>query len=66
MSKKHISQPWLNFIKQGIKTYEGRLNRGFWSKIKKDDKLILFDRSIEVPVTVVGKETLSKFCFCLP
>jgi len=30
-----IKQPWFDFIKNNIKTVEGRLNKGIFQKIKK-------------------------------
>ena len=32
--RKHLSEPWFSLIKLGIKTVEGRLNKGVFSKIK--------------------------------
>jgi len=38
-----ISQPWSNYIKEGKKTIEGRLNKGKFSELKKNDLLSIND-----------------------
>ena len=30
--RKHLSEPWFSFVKQGVKTIEGRLNKGEFTK----------------------------------
>lgn len=32
--------PWLDWIEEGIKVYEGRLNKGDWSNMKVGDTII--------------------------
>jgi len=36
--------PWLDWIDNGIKEYEGRLNRGIFKTMKIGDKVIWYDR----------------------
>ena len=36
-----VSNPWFNHIKDGKKKIEGRLNVGYFSKLKKGDKMNL-------------------------
>lgn len=39
----HVNEPWFTFIKDGVKKVEGRLNKGMFSNIKKDDTIIWFN-----------------------
>lgn len=41
--EKEIRAPWLEYINSGGKIYEGRLNKGFWSTLKKGDEFIAYD-----------------------
>jgi ASC-1-like (ASCH) protein len=34
---KHLSEPWFTLIKLGLKTCEGRLNKGDFARMKKGD-----------------------------
>ena len=36
---KHLSEPWFTLIKLGIKTCEGRLNKGDFSNMKVNDTI---------------------------
>lgn len=36
---------WLNWIETGIKKYEGRLNKGEWSKMKIGDIITFYDKN---------------------
>ena len=38
--KKYVSEPWFTLIKNGIKTVEGRLNKGDFAEMKKGDTVI--------------------------
>ncbi len=40
---KEIREPWLGWILNGEKTYEGRLKRGFWATLKKGYRFIAFN-----------------------
>jgi ASC-1-like (ASCH) protein len=42
--KKSVSEPWFTLMKLGIKTCEGRLNKGDFSKMKKND-FIMFENN---------------------
>ena len=37
---KHVQEPWFNFIKNGQKTVEGRLNKGSFKELNKGDIVI--------------------------
>lgn len=52
MLKKHASEPWLEYIKKGTKTYEGRLNVSPWSDLKPKDKIIFFSDKNELIVEI--------------
>ena len=54
METKEISPPWLDYIMDGSKTYEGRLNKGFWKKLKIGDTFIFDDATSTYPVEVVS------------
>lgn len=37
---KHVEEPWFSFIKNGKKSIEGRLNKGSFQNLIKDDIVI--------------------------
>ena len=41
--RKHLSEPWFSLIKLGIKTVEGRLNKGDFSKMKLGDTITFYN-----------------------
>ena len=41
---KHLSEPWFTLVKLGLKTCEGRLNKGSFSNMKQGD-IIEFENS---------------------
>jgi ASC-1-like (ASCH) protein len=61
--KKHLSQPWFNLIKYGIKTHEGRINKpdSFWSNIKINDIFIFYNEDEEYTVKVIEKLIYNNF-----
>ena len=56
---KHISEPWFSLIKVGCKTCEGRLGKGDFAKMKKNDYVIFensdlgFARTVRVKITSI-------------
>ena len=38
--KKHLSEPWFSLIKLKLKTVEGRLNKGDFSKMLVGDNIL--------------------------
>jgi len=40
--KKHVSEPWFSLIKNGVKTVEGRLNKGDFAQMKKGDIVVWY------------------------
>ena len=77
--EKHLSEPWFTLIKLGIKTCEGRLNKGDFENMKENDTVLLFNddfgfkRNIKIKIikknhyktfeNYLKKETLKS---CLP
>lgn len=77
--KKHLSEPWFTLIKLGLKTCEGRLNKGDFENMEINDTILLFNddfgfmRNIKIKIikknhyktfeTYLKKETLKN---CLP
>lgn len=58
--KKHyvnLKEPWFTYIKNGLKTVEGRLNKGKFTEFTKDD-IIIFqhnDKKINAKITGINK-----------
>ena len=48
-----VKQPWFDFIKQGKKTVEGRLNRGLFARLKVGDKITWIHKNLKYQVNVV-------------
>lgn len=48
----NVSHPWFDYIKLGKKTIEGRLNKGIFSQIKKDDIIKFVNNDDYVKVRV--------------
>jgi ASC-1-like (ASCH) protein len=44
LQRKMIDEPWLGWIVDGPKRYEGRLKRGFWARIKAGDQFVAFSK----------------------
>lgn len=54
--RKEISDPWLRILNEGIKTFEGRLNRGFWKNVSIGNVFTGYDNiSADVTFEVIGK-----------
>ena len=65
---KNISEPWFSLIKVGLKTVEGRLNKGDFMSLNKGDILHItnnelgFMRSYEIKITSIHKyKTFSEY-----
>ena len=58
---KNISEPWFSLIKVGLKTVEGRLNKGDFMSLNKGDILSItnnelgFERKYEIQITSIHK-----------
>ncbi len=42
---KSVSEPWFSLIKTGLKTVEGRLNKGDFAQMKKGDEIVFSNDS---------------------
>lgn len=65
---KNLSEPWFSLINVKKKTVEGRLNKGDFSNIKKNDIIIFenndlgFERKFKVKITSLHKyDTFKEF-----
>ena len=47
-----LKQPWLNFIKSGQKTVEGRLNKGIFSRLKQGETITFINKKLKLEVLV--------------
>jgi len=54
----NVQEPYLSHIKKGIKTIEGRLNKGKFADIKKDDIVLIND---DFKVKIIGLKTYTTF-----
>lgn len=45
--KKHLSEPWFSLVKLKLKTVEGRLNKGDFSKMNVDDTITFFNNDFD-------------------
>lgn len=59
--RKHLSEPWFSFVAQGLKTIEGRLNKGDFRKMKEGDTITFFNNNREVTVRVIAKKYYPTF-----
>lgn len=46
---KNVSEPWFSLIKIGCKKYEGRLNKGDFSEMKKGDYILFTNNEFNFP-----------------
>ena len=57
----HVQQPWFDFIVEGKKIYEGRLNRGKFSEMKIDDIVEWKNDDVIVITKIVEKFVFKSF-----
>lgn len=59
--EKNVSEPWFSLIKLGLKTVEGRLIKGDFAKMKKNDIIIWknndfdFERTFQTKIIKIKK-----------
>lgn len=59
MILKSLSEPWFSYVRNGDKTYEGRLdNGGFWSNLQTGDRFYFSNKTEYFEVEVI---TILKF-----
>lgn len=64
ISRKHLSQPWFDFVFDGTKSHEGRINDGFWKTLQVGDKLVFWNNDTtlqEFTAEVVEREEFLSF-----
>ena len=63
--EKNLSEPWFSLIKVGLKTVEGRLNKGDFQAMKKNDIIKFVNNDFSVPrkfkVKVTSKKVYNTF-----
>ena len=52
MLTKHLSQPYFNFVKIGLKKYEVRCSKSPWNEIKMNDNIKFFCENEEIIVNI--------------
>lgn len=58
---KNYPIPWFDLIKNKIKTYEGRLNRGIFVKMKPGDFIIFVNRDKEIKTQIIDIKKYKSF-----
>lgn len=53
--------PWLDWIESGVKTYEGRLYKEIWQKVKVGDLIIFYTPDKEVKTIVTDLKFYGDF-----
>ena len=61
LKRKEIKEPWLSWIMDGQKTYEGRLNHGFWNTLKENDRFVAYSDENEAILEVTEILSFSDF-----
>eukprot|EP01031_Cornospumella_fuschlensis_P041506 gene41506-50650_t len=59
--KIHISDPWYDFVKSGLKTIEGRLHRGEFAIIQPGDSLEFFNEQGSFVKVVIACDIYDSF-----
>lgn len=63
LERKHLSDPWFNLVKSGIKTHEGRINKpgSFWGSLNIGDKFQFYNENDEYNVEIIEKLIFKTF-----
>lgn len=61
--KNHRAEPYFTFVKEGIKTVEGRLNKGKYKEIQPKDHIVVFnnEETKSFEVVVIGVRNYFSF-----
>lgn len=59
---KEIKNPWFTWIKEGIKTYEGRLKSGSWDNFD-IGQIVMITSNIENPIDKIPVKIIEKRYF---
>lgn len=58
---KNVLEPWFTYIKEGLKTVEGRLDKGDFSKMKKGDIITFVNNNQKVDVIIIDIDKYDTF-----
>lgn len=61
MQRLSIQEPWLHYIENGSKKFEGRLSGGTWASLGVGEQIITFSDRREVCLRIVGHQKFSSF-----
>ena len=56
-----LRQPYLQWIREGRKTIEGRINNGLPAKFRPGDKVVFFNRQEQVTTAVTEIQRFKEF-----
>lgn len=59
--EKHVSEPWFSLIKKGVKSVEGRLNKGDFAKMKKGDIVVWINKNDKVRTKITSVHKYKSF-----
>ena len=59
--EKHVSEPWFSLIKKGVKSVEGRLNKGDFAKMKKGDIVVWMNKNGKVRTKITSVHKYKSF-----
>lgn len=51
--KKHLNEPWFTLVCSGKKTCEGRLNKGEFANMQKDDTIEFYNKDLNKTCKVI-------------
>jgi ASC-1-like (ASCH) protein len=61
VGRKNIREPWFSAIVDGLKTYEGRLNRDFWKSLTLGQHFVAYTGQREATLQVTDRQYFSTF-----
>ena len=63
LTRKHLSQPWFDYIKNGNKVIEGRINNpeSFFAKVEIGTSFVFYNNQKELMVKTIRKTTYPTF-----
>lgn len=58
---KSVQEPWFTLISLGLKSVEGRVNKGEWSKMEAGDQIEFVNKDRSIVATVVSTKVYPSF-----
>ena len=52
--RKHLSEPWFSKVSDGIKIFEGRLNKNDFSEMNINDHIIFYNEDKEFIIEIIS------------